>query len=119
MKLFQPAFLLIELMALILLVTLLITLFIGGQAQLLKVQENASKKLKDLNQLLNEYERFQGTSAVPESIQIEKYTITLPTGTNGAGNHKKWAPNLLCCVAKVKEPDGKQGEWLPWVIFPK
>jgi len=121
MKLVRAAFLLMELLALILLVTLLITFFIGGQAQLLKMDQNAIKKIQGLNRLLNEYEKAVGGSANPvQTFQIEKYSITHPTVIDSAGKHQQWAPKLACCMAGFKQPDGNQSSvWLPWIVFPK
>lgn len=119
MKHAGPGFLLIELMVLILLVTLLITLFIGGQAQLLKIEQIATKKLQNLNILLNAYEKSQGgdTGSSP-AIQGEKFTITRPTVTDSAGNHEKWTPSLVCLARSTKPEDNKVQVWLPGIVFP-
>jgi len=112
---FRPGFLLIELLALILLITMLISLFMGGQGHLLTMQAEGVKKLRELNKLVTENERAvcpAGNSS--SSLQVEKFALTRPVITDSAGKAEKWTPQLACFIACSKESsDKKQRLWLP------
>lgn len=113
----RSGFLLIELLALILLITLLISLFIGGQVQLLKLQEMGVKNLQELNRLITENERarIQASGFLP-SLQTEKFALTRPVITDSSGTSEKWVPSLICFITFSEESTPKkQGLWLPYI----